>query len=369
MKTTFLILGLLICSITSFGQTTLETIQVNGVTRQYYKYVPVNYDPITEEVPLIIFLHGLGGTASQLTAMGMHPIADTARFIIIYPQGLANGQGSNAWNNNTLLSSSGEDVLLMSRLIDTLNNDHNIDLSRVYMSGISMGSIMTYTTLNVLSDRIAAAVCHIGTMSTIDLGNYTPDYPTPILHIHGTNDGTVPYYPPALPSLSVVQPTIDKLKDINGFQGDSTVTQLADNASDGITIDKIVYNCTTPLELWRMNNADHIILFEPTNDTNTTELTWLFFQQFTHPNPSAANITSFTGTEAMVYPNPANNEVYITNYTDFQKLEIYTIDGRLIKSENLEQNTVDCSSLNQGNYLFHFTDLQNNISVKRMVIE
>lgn len=351
----------------SIGQQSYETVELNGTTREYYQYLPVNYDPGTESLPVVFLLHGLGGNALNTSSYGMNPIADTARFIAVYPQGLSNGS-QNAWNNGTLLSSSGEDVLFISSLIDTLNAEQNIDLSRVYMSGISMGSIMTYTLCRHLSDRIAAAGCLIGTMSTDDINNFNPAFPVPTLHKHGTNDATVPYSAPALPSLSLVQQTIDQLKVSNGFQGDSTVTTMPDLASDGITIDKIVYNCTTPVELWRMNNADHVLLFEPLNDTNTTEMLWSFFAQYTHPNPSTAGLGNLQELEIDFYPNPAKDVINIINHKDFSQIEIYSIDGKL-------HSTFDCSaqinvqSLESGTYIFRFLNEENQGLSQRIFID
>ena len=62
----------------------------NNESREYMIYVPEIYDESTK-VPILFNFHGGSGTAS---GMNMRLIADTANFILVYPQGL------NVWNNS-----------------------------------------------------------------------------------------------------------------------------------------------------------------------------------------------------------------------------------------------------------------------------
>ncbi|MDG1283276.1 MAG: hypothetical protein P8N46_01350, partial [Flavobacteriales bacterium] len=63
-----------------------ETIQHDGLIREYSIYVPASYDGTTN-FPLLFNLHGGGGTiAFHIGIADMSPIADTANFIVVYPQ-------------------------------------------------------------------------------------------------------------------------------------------------------------------------------------------------------------------------------------------------------------------------------------------
>ena len=63
-----------------------ETIQHDGLLREYSIYVPASYDGTTD-FPLLFNLHGGGGTiASHIGIADMSSIADTANFIVVYPQ-------------------------------------------------------------------------------------------------------------------------------------------------------------------------------------------------------------------------------------------------------------------------------------------
>jgi polyhydroxybutyrate depolymerase len=294
----------------SSAQLTTETIDIVGTSRTFKQYLPTGYTP-GENLPVVIVLHGIGDNANNMSNVGFNQIADTARFIPVYLQGETNGWGQTSWNNGTALGSTEDDVFFISEVIDRLEDSIDVDLSRVYMTGFSMGSIMTYTCISEMSDRIAAIACFSGTMSSQEIASTGYEYPVPAIHFHGTADGTVPYESGALPSLSLVPQTLDKLKSINGWAGDSTIVAIPDNASDGITIEKIVYNCTTPLEHWKMTGADHIWPYQPANDTMGIYVAWHWFSQFQHPNPSTASISESKDFTFSVYPNPVSDEMTI----------------------------------------------------------
>ena len=75
-----------------------ETIQHDGLIREYSIYVPASYDGTTN-FPLLFNLHGGGGTiASHIGIADMSPIADTANFIVVYPQARPDPSDGNSFN-------------------------------------------------------------------------------------------------------------------------------------------------------------------------------------------------------------------------------------------------------------------------------
>lgn len=358
-------------SFSCLSQQTYETIDISGNQREYYKYLPTGYDQATEQLPIIIILHGLGGDALSMTTGGINQIADTARFIPLYLQGLPNFLGQNSWNNGTALSSSGDDILFISKVIDEINALHGIDLTRVYMVGISMGSIMTFHALTELDNRIAAVSCHIGTMSTTDLANYNPTFPIPVQQIHGTADQTVPYDGTPLQSLSLVPETLDKLKSVNGWLGDSTITNIPDNVNDGITIEKIEYNCTgADLEHWKMTGADHIFIYQPANDTSGIFVSWYFLRQYSHPNPIAVGINEVSDSDFKVefYPNPARTQLQIKSPKTISTVKIYNMNGQLITTEANKTN-INVSNLTSGMYVIEILNSEQELFRDKLIIE
>jgi poly(3-hydroxybutyrate) depolymerase len=370
MKQIFTLLTLII-GFNGISQQTFENIDISGSNREYYKYLPTNFDATTESLPLVIIMHGIGGTALQLTGGQYNLTADTARFIPVYLQGKLNAYNQTSWNNGTLLGSTEDDVLFISHIIDQMKQSHDIDLSRVYVTGISMGSIMTYKAMRHLDDRIAAVSCHIGTMSTEEITDYAPTHVIPVQHIHGTLDTTVPYDSAPFPSLSLVPETITKLKTVNGWNGDSTVTAIPDIVADGITIDKIVYDCATPLEFWRMNDAAHIFLLPGINDVSGVHVSWEFFYRFSHsnPSPSSASIANKT-TEFNVefYPNPATDKLFIKRFHNLESISIFDVNGKIVLTETNVSELLDVNSLSNGIYSIKATNLDGLTTIEKLVI-
>lgn len=368
MKQIITLLSLII-GFNGISQQTFENIDISGSNREFYKYLPSSFDSNTESLPLVIIMHGIGGTALQLTGGQYNLTADTARFIPVYLQGELNIYNQTSWNNGTLLASASNDVLFISDVIDEMKVLHNIDLSRVYVTGISMGSIMTYKAMRHLDDRIAAVSCHIGTMSNEEITDYAPIHIIPVQHIHGTADATVPYDGTALPSLSLVPETISKLKTVNGWNGDSTITAIPDIMADGITIDKIVYDCTTPLELWKLNNGGHIFLLPGINDVSGVHVSWEFFYRFSHPNPSTASLNDNSSDFSIAfYPNPASNTVFIKQFHKLESISIYDVNGQLVLSENNVSELLDVNNLSNGIYSIKAVNLEGLTTTKKLVI-
>jgi polyhydroxybutyrate depolymerase len=69
------------------GITVVDSFWHQGSYRQYRLYVPNSYTGSTD-FPLIVDLHGLGSDAlEQQYYSNFMPIADTADFLVLYPQG------------------------------------------------------------------------------------------------------------------------------------------------------------------------------------------------------------------------------------------------------------------------------------------
>lgn len=327
MKKRIYILSILMligqCTMAQFSN---HTMMVGAESRSYRQYLPSGFNAISEPgLPLIIALHGLGDNMTNFSNVGFDNIADTARFLVVYPQGTTNILSQTAWNNGTLLSSGSDDISFLSMVIDTMYVHYNIDLSKVYFTGFSMGGIMSYHMLCAMPSKVAAVASVSGPMSDADVAACNPGRAVPIMHMHGTADATVPYDSAGLPSLSLVPTTLAFWQNNNGCS-DSSVFNLPDIAADGITVDTIRFNsCGQPVIHWRENGADHQWLYKPVNDVDATTEIWLFFRDKSHPGPSQL------GTEVMqddATIQVINNELYVTSNQGIQWVVIYDLQGR-----------------------------------------
>jgi polyhydroxybutyrate depolymerase len=125
-----------------------ETIQHDGLIREYSIYVPASYDGSTN-FPLLFNLHGGGGTiAFQIGISDMSPIADTANFIVVYPQARPDPSDGNSFNWIAKVPGTFDDVPFFSSLIDTIASNYQIDQNRIYACGYSLGGEMSFALVN-----------------------------------------------------------------------------------------------------------------------------------------------------------------------------------------------------------------------------
>ena len=171
------------------------TIVSSGVTRRYLLYVPKTYDR-SKATPLVISLHG-GATwpAVEMHISRWNELAEQDGFLVVYPEGSGAffgglGPGPQIWPMGP--HSLGRDVRFISDLIDRLKAAYNIDATRIYADGMSIGGGMAFALSCRLSDRIAAvgAVSAAQMLSWDECGDPKP---VPTIAFHGTADKLAPY--------------------------------------------------------------------------------------------------------------------------------------------------------------------------------
>jgi polyhydroxybutyrate depolymerase len=183
----------LACLMTNAQRFISKTIQHNGLTRAYSIYVPASYDGTTN-FPLLFNLHGGGGTNSDWQAASdLRPIADTADFILVYPQARPDPSDGNSFNWIPKVPGSFDDVPFFSSLIDTIASNYQIDQNKIYACGYSLGGDMSFELGCKLNNRIAAIAPVARTMQSNPYSFCSPAHPTGVLTILGTDDFVSPY--------------------------------------------------------------------------------------------------------------------------------------------------------------------------------
>lgn len=146
--------------------------------------------------PVIIFLHGAGGSALQaMRQTGLAGRAAAAGFIAVFPEGLGpeGGQTWNAWNCCGFARDSRvDDVGFLSVLVSRLRADHAADPVRIHLAGFSNGAMLAS---RFVLERPGVAA------SLISAAGYLPcDAPAvpeglPVLLIHGDRDQVARFAP------------------------------------------------------------------------------------------------------------------------------------------------------------------------------
>ena len=151
------------------------------------------------KLPLIIALHGRGGNSESMilvTRGGFNKLADTDKFIAVYPDGIEEN-----WNDGRMDEEADDrahrenidDVGFISDLIDLMIKNYNVDPKKVYLTGISNGAIMSYRLACELSDKIAAIAPVDGSIPDMIINGCNPAKPVSVLAINNVNDPLVPY--------------------------------------------------------------------------------------------------------------------------------------------------------------------------------
>lgn len=321
--------------------TLVDTIQVAGLDRYYRVYTPAMYDG-SMPVPLLLNLHGYSSNAFQQEFYGeFRNIADTANFIIVCPDGTTDGFGFQFWNCFTADNIGVDDVQFLSQLIDTISAEYTIDANRIYSTGMSNGGFMSYTLAGELSDRIAAVASVTGSISYDRFPAIAPSHPTPVMEIHGTADGTVPYYGSDI--FLPIEDVVDYWVNYNGCNPTAEVIEVPDiNPGDGCTATHFIYSGGangTNVELFRINDGGHtwpgtIFLLGVTNkDINASLEIWKFFSKYrldvlnnTNEQQALENL------QIHVTPNPAWEKITVTtnNNAVISHIAVIDINGKTV---------------------------------------
>ncbi len=321
-KISSLICLLLFCSFSiSYGQQTITaTLEHDNLQREYTLYVPANYTG-EDAVPLLFNFHGYTSDATEQMWYGdFRPIADTAGFLIVHPMGTLDATGTTHFNVGWG-GSEVDDVGFAETLIDALASEYNVDLKRVYSTGMSNGGFISYELACQLSDKIAAIASVTGSMSQFTFNNCNPQHPTPILQIHGTEDPTVPYNGGifAKPIEDVVQYWVD----FNNCNPTPNISQVPDlDATDESTVEHFVYeegDNQVVTEFFKITGGGHtwagtIFDFSVTNyDINASAEVWKFVSRYDIDGLRVmTDIDSFNDqVQVNISPNPSTSFVNI----------------------------------------------------------
>lgn len=203
----------------------------NELLREYFVYLPSRYDG-ERELPVGIFMHGYGGTATGTEAevtQGLNQYAEEYGYVMVYPQStwfMSSVDGGDprevtSWNHISDGFDAGpagpictadatrypcppecgncgqcgwtschDDVGFLKALIDRVVADFAVAENRFFVAGFGNGAMMANRIGCEAADKIAA-VALIG--GRVEPGfECTPARPVPMLQANGGKDETVP---------------------------------------------------------------------------------------------------------------------------------------------------------------------------------
>jgi polyhydroxybutyrate depolymerase len=150
-----------------------------------------------ERHPLLLFLHGLGGSGTEaLTSPALRALAERNGMVVVAPDGAVDSRGRRFWNaGSACCNLDGKAVNDLARLEALLSHwiaRPEIDPTRVFVLGFSNGGFMAHRLACFMDDRLAAVVSIGGAGRATDEA-CAPVSPIAVLEVHGDADPIVRY--------------------------------------------------------------------------------------------------------------------------------------------------------------------------------
>jgi polyhydroxybutyrate depolymerase len=305
MKKLFLLSTVILFSLNIAFAQIKEQLYHDYYKRTWLIHIPDNYSE-NKSYPLVIALHGGGGTGKQLmrsTKNRFNQLADQEDFIVVYPQGL-----KKSWNDNSKRETSGfarkeniDDVGFINKMITQLESKYNINSKAIFACGISNGGLMSQTLAIELPEKIKTIGMVAANFGEIQINESKNVTPFSILFIQGISDPVIPYnggeiiaFKKSRGNVIGMDKSIAYMQNLNGNNLDPVISKIENNAFDFCISEHLVYpnlkNESLKIELIRVKNGGHTwpganeakflkkIVGNTTQDFKACDALWEFFK-------------------------------------------------------------------------------------------
>lgn len=172
------------------------SLRVEGRTRTCLVDLSRSSPTGARRLPLVLVLHGHGGTARKARRLsGMSEEAAARGFIAAYPEGASwLNTPWRSWNAGYCCgyakAKQVDDLVFLRALLEELKRRYPVDPGRVYVTGISNGGMLAYRAACEMAGELAGIGVVAGAMPP---GSCNPSRPVPVAIIHGTSDRLIRY--------------------------------------------------------------------------------------------------------------------------------------------------------------------------------
>ena len=242
-----------------------DTFTHKGVLHSYFYYEPEN---LSEARPLILLLHGYGGSATdycpEMTRAGLE-----AGFAVCVPQGEKDPAGQPSWNVGYPSQEGWEmdDVDYLCSLASHVAGLHNLNTRNIFVVGMSNGGEMCYLLAHERPDFFAAFAPIAGLTMQWMRDSLTIRHPVSIMEVHGTADkvslwdgdpdntgGWGPYIP--------VYEAIKRWADAAGCGDSEEIVEIGDLVllhkfeNPSIDVEVLLYKVKGGIHNWALDHLD-----------------------------------------------------------------------------------------------------------------
>jgi polyhydroxybutyrate depolymerase len=154
--------------------------------------------------PVLIMLHGHGGSAADLVGLDKSnaapyrqwiPIAKRERMVLVVPDGVSGSDGKQGWNDcrrDAATNPDSDDAAFLFAVLDAVEKETKLDRRRVYVVGTSNGGHMALRVAIEQPQRVAAVAAIVAAMPAKS-ECVAPTLAVPVLFMNGTDDPVLPY--------------------------------------------------------------------------------------------------------------------------------------------------------------------------------
>ena len=360
-----------------------ETLTFDGEDREYIIYTPASYDG-SVAYPLLFAFHGGGGYAADfINIADFRPIADTANFIVVYPQALGDPTDDVPGSPNWLRKNEPDfdDLPFVDALLEAIITDYNVNTNRVYTTGYSLGGEFTFELGCRLNNRIAAIGVVARTMGVSAYNNCTPTHSTGVMTVLGTADYNSLYDGVIYQGIEYYKSAADMhhyWATQNNCDTNAVTTNVANtNTTDGSTVERNTWStengCAYVEELKVIDGGHDWPGSFGNMDIDASLEIWQFVSKYDIDGLIGCTTTSINENNSSqenykVYPNPINSQLTIEfEITKKKEFRIFSTVGELVSIGILNSNinTIDISSLPPNVYVLKI----DNHSIKLIKTE
>lgn len=170
--------------------------QLQALERSYLVHAPADASVVKGKRPLVLVIHGGGGTARnmlRLTRGRFNELADEYGFYAVYPEAI-----DKLWDFGEGRTSAGiahrrDDLAYFSQVIAQMERAYPIDASRIFATGISRGGQAAFFLACKLPGRIRAIASVAMSLPAFLQDDCSQGPPVPLALFNGTADPLVPY--------------------------------------------------------------------------------------------------------------------------------------------------------------------------------